>query len=214
MTHKPTGERRGQRESSLAVALTKEARQRAERSPGKKIQRICFHNKSMRSRFWINDLQPPLIPCMARRGPRPWFWLSALAFHIYQTSPSAINTHQTSCTWTDPRVLLSWKHRSYLVDDVDAVVDLLPSEDGVEIVEPVLQVVFSVTEWNDDGDLWREEAGLVYSFQFQENRKWIYTHSLIHPSGHHGTCCRSFSCCVPPWLWTALAQYIWTLPTF
>lgn len=44
-------------------------------------------------------------------------------------------------------------HRSYLVDDVDAVVDLLPSEDRVEIVEPVLQVVFSVAEWNDDGYL-------------------------------------------------------------
>lgn len=43
--------------------------------------------------------------------------------------------------------------RSYLVDDVDAVVDLLPSENGVEIVEPVLQVVFSVTEWDDDGYL-------------------------------------------------------------
>lgn len=131
-----------------------------------------------------------------------------------ETSPSAIYTHQTSLTWTDPPVLLSWKLGSYLVDDVDAVVDLLPSEDGVEIVEPVLQVVFSVTEWNDDGDLWREEAGLVYSFPFQENRKWIYTHSLIHSSGHHGTCCRSFSCSIPPWLWTAPAQYIWTLPTF
>lgn len=44
-------------------------------------------------------------------------------------------------------------HRSYLVDDVDAVVDFLPPENRVEIVEPVLQVVFSVTEWNDDGYL-------------------------------------------------------------
>lgn len=42
---------------------------------------------------------------------------------------------------------------SYLVDDVDAIVDLLPSENRVEIVEPVLQVVFPVTEWNDDGYL-------------------------------------------------------------
>lgn len=63
-------------------------------------------------------------------------------------------------------------HRSYLVDDVYAVVDLLPSENRVEIVEPVLQVIFSVTEWNDDGDLERQEVHFLY-FPFQENRKWM-----------------------------------------
>lgn len=42
---------------------------------------------------------------------------------------------------------------SYLVDDVDAVVDLLSAEDGVEVVQPVLEVVFPVAEWDDDGDL-------------------------------------------------------------
>lgn len=42
---------------------------------------------------------------------------------------------------------------SYLVDDVDAIVNLLPSENRMEIVEPVLQVVFPVTEWNDDSYL-------------------------------------------------------------
>lgn len=41
----------------------------------------------------------------------------------------------------------------YLVDDVDAVVNLLPSKDRVEVVEPVLKVVFSVTERDDDGHL-------------------------------------------------------------
>lgn len=41
----------------------------------------------------------------------------------------------------------------YLVDDVDAVVDLLSAEDGVEVVQPVLEVVFPVAEWDDDGDL-------------------------------------------------------------
>lgn len=40
-----------------------------------------------------------------------------------------------------------------LVDDVDAVVDPLTSKDRVEVVEPVLQVVFPVTEWDDDGNL-------------------------------------------------------------
>lgn len=42
---------------------------------------------------------------------------------------------------------------AYLVDDVDAVVDLLPSEDRVEVVEPVLEVIFPVTERDDDGHL-------------------------------------------------------------
>ena len=40
-----------------------------------------------------------------------------------------------------------------LVDDVDAVVNPLPSEDRVEVVEPVLQVVFPVTERDYDGHL-------------------------------------------------------------
>lgn len=42
---------------------------------------------------------------------------------------------------------------TYLVDDVDAIVNPLPSEDRVEVVKPVLEVVFSVTKWNDDGHL-------------------------------------------------------------
>lgn len=46
-----------------------------------------------------------------------------------------------------------WPALSHLVDDVDAVVDPLPSEDGVQVVEPVLQVVFSVAERDDDGHL-------------------------------------------------------------
>lgn len=41
----------------------------------------------------------------------------------------------------------------YLVDDVDAVVNPLPSKDRVEVVEPVLKVVFPVTERDDDGYL-------------------------------------------------------------
>lgn len=68
---------------------------------------------------------------------------------------SALNTHQKFHVERPLGYLAEHMpvHRSYLVDDVDAVVDLLPSENRVEIVEPVLQVVFSVTEWNDDGYL-------------------------------------------------------------
>lgn len=40
-----------------------------------------------------------------------------------------------------------------LVDDVDAVVDLLPSKDRVKIMEPVLQVILSMTKRDDDGNL-------------------------------------------------------------
>lgn len=50
---------------------------------------------------------------------------------------------------------------SYLVDDVDAVVDLLAAEDGVEVVQPVLQVVFPVAEWDDNGNLEAATSVLV-----------------------------------------------------
>ncbi len=53
----------------------------------------------------------------------------------------------------------------YLVDDVDAVVDLLPPEDRVEVVEPVLKVVFSVTERDDDGHLNNSESFTWRSIQ-------------------------------------------------
>lgn len=42
---------------------------------------------------------------------------------------------------------------TYLVDDIDAVVNPLPSENRVEVVKPVLQVVFPVTKWDDDSHL-------------------------------------------------------------
>ncbi len=51
---------------------------------------------------------------------------------------------------------------SYLVDDVDAVVNPLPSEDRVEVVEPVLKVVFSVTKWDDDRHLNKRDGSFVY----------------------------------------------------
>lgn len=60
-----------------------------------------------------------------------------------------------SCTyWTHsaPRDFIQTQP-AYLVDDVDAIINLLSSEDRVEVVEPVLQVIFSVPEWNDDGNL-------------------------------------------------------------
>lgn len=54
-------------------------------------------------------------------------------------------------------IILLYQHSepqvTYLVDDVDAVVNPLSSENRVEVVKPVLQVVFSVTEWDDDGHL-------------------------------------------------------------
>lgn len=43
------------------------------------------------------------------------------------------------------------KSLSHLVDDVDAVVQLLPLEEGMQIVEQELEVVLSVPVGDDDG---------------------------------------------------------------
>lgn len=42
---------------------------------------------------------------------------------------------------------------AHLGDDVDAVVDLLAPQDGMQVVEPILQVVVSVPKGDDDGHL-------------------------------------------------------------
>ncbi len=58
---------------------------------------------------------------------------------------------------------------TYLVDDVDAVVNPLPSEDRVEVVQPVLKVVFSVTKWDDDGHLKDSDGSVSNMFVYNEN---------------------------------------------
>lgn len=40
--------------------------------------------------------------------------------------------------------------RAYLVDDVNAVVQLLPLQDGVQVVQPELQVLVSMAERDDE----------------------------------------------------------------
>ena len=42
---------------------------------------------------------------------------------------------------------------SYLVDDVDAIVQLLALQDRVEVVQPELEVLLAVPEGDDDGHL-------------------------------------------------------------
>lgn len=54
-------------------------------------------------------------------------------------------------------------NEAYLVDDVDSVVQLLPLQDGVQVVQPVLQVLISFAEWNNDGDLLQRQA--VFGFE-------------------------------------------------
>lgn len=61
---------------------------------------------------------------------------------------------------------------SYLVDDVDAVVDLLPPQDGVEVVQPVLQVVLPVAERDDDGDLEPAATTVLLSH-------WVALHRVV-----------------------------------
>lgn len=46
----------------------------------------------------------------------------------------------------------------YLVDDVDSVVELLPLQDGVQVVQPVLQVLLSMAERDDDGHFLQSDA--------------------------------------------------------
>ena len=41
---------------------------------------------------------------------------------------------------------------THLVDDVDAIVQLLPLQEGMEVFEQVQQVFLSVPVWNEDGD--------------------------------------------------------------
>lgn len=41
----------------------------------------------------------------------------------------------------------------YLVDYIDSVVQLLPLQDGVQVVEPVLEMLLSFPEGNDNGHL-------------------------------------------------------------
>lgn len=48
------------------------------------------------------------------------------------------------------RVAAAWQH---LVDDVDSVVQLLPLQDGVQVVEPVLEMLLALPERDDDGHL-------------------------------------------------------------
>lgn len=54
-------------------------------------------------------------------------------------------------------VWFCWTH---LVDDVDSVVELLPLQNRVKVVEPELEVFVSLTERDDDGDLLQRHAVL------------------------------------------------------
>lgn len=51
-----------------------------------------------------------------------------------------------------------WCRWTYLVDDVDSVVQLLPLQDGVQVVQPELQVFVSFAERDDDGHLLQRHA--------------------------------------------------------
>lgn len=59
-------------------------------------------------------------------------------------------------------ILPPWLHlpRTHLIDNIDAVVQLLTLQDWVQVIEPVLEVFLPVAEWNDDGHLVRRDAVL------------------------------------------------------
>lgn len=80
----------------------------------------------------------------------------------------------------------------YLVDDVDPVVELLPLQDRVQIVQPVLKVLFSVAERDDDGHFLQRLAlfgfeasarlhvGVLLFYQLQ-----VYRNVKLHSQGTH-----------------------------
>lgn len=87
-----------------------------------------------------------------------------------------------------------YEHTSqvYLVDDVDPVVKLLPLQDRVQIVQPVLKVLFSVAERDDDGHFLQRLAvfgfeasarlhvGVLFFYQLQ-----VYRNVKLHSQGTH-----------------------------
>ena len=74
--------------------------------------------------------------------------------------PSRLITlrHYTACANTHPSS--PRLPRPHLIDNVDAVVQLLPLEDWVQVIQPVLEVFLPVAEWNNDGHLVRRDAVL------------------------------------------------------
>lgn len=80
-------------------------------------------------------------------------------FHLQTLKPSPgetqVNTDTKGEAWLKDNCD-HWRSDdipvAYLVDDVDSVVELLPLQDGVQVVQPVLQVLVSFAEGNDDGD--------------------------------------------------------------
>lgn len=81
---------------------------------------------------------------------------------------------------------------SNLVDDVDAVVELLPLQDGVQVVEPVFEVLVTVAEGDDDGDLLQRHAvsGSEASTGLQVrvlllHLLQIHRGAELHPQGPH-----------------------------
>lgn len=49
---------------------------------------------------------------------------------------------------------------SSLIDDVDAIVELLALKDWMQIIQPVFEVLLPVTEWDNDGHLVRGDTVL------------------------------------------------------
>ena len=80
----------------------------------------------------------------------------------------------------------------YLVDDVDSVVQLLSLQDGVQVVEPVLQVLVSVAERDDDGDFLQRLAVFGFEASARPQVRVALRYLLqtdgggeLHPQGTH-----------------------------
>lgn len=71
-------------------------------------------------------------------------------------SPASLLTYLLTHTFP-PSLHLPGHH---LVDNIDAVVQLLTLQDWVQVIQPVLEVFLPFSEWNNDGHLVRRDAVL------------------------------------------------------
>lgn len=125
-------------------------------------------------------------------------WINMLSHFIFtqRGQQSTLSSKQWNLYTQDfncPFVLM-YEHTSqvYLVDDVDPVVELLPLQDRVQIVQPVLKVLFSVAERDDDGHFLQRLAvfgfeasarlhvGVLLFYQLQ-----VYRNVKLHSQGTH-----------------------------
>lgn len=76
------------------------------------------------------------------------------------------------------RNTLTGLRRTCLVDDVDAVVELLPLEDWVQVIQPELEVLVSFPEGDDDGHFLQGYAVFGFKASSLLQRRVLIPHQI------------------------------------